>query len=491
MLKDYSSAFVDCAVYLPALNPSYAEFAATGSFKRLETLEPGDLNFLSPASRLFYYPYALYSAGQAAKTENAARKDNIVLRRDRNATRIIGDSGGFQVATDTIEWEGPETATRLLKWMEGHADYCMALDFPTGGISRGIIAKHSKRLISEGVNLPNIARLNGLGIDYNACLVQTLRNNRLFRRIANPGTKLLNVLQGRNLYEAEEWLRHARKSKFKGWAFAGYLTNDIALLLRMLIRMRDGGDLKGKEWLHFLGVGNLELGCVYTALQRAFENQIGPSIQISYDASSPFRMYGNQMLYSGFTLHPSGWSLQTIKFSELADVRNKTGTMMDAILSAKFKQADFGADAANDYIEDVVKPIAELDNVDLMDVIANSDQSGPNFAVRRHSSEMPRHYGTHYFPAESTVAHMLYLDGQNYSFFNNGNRDVDTDMLAANHNIHVLIDAHRRAQRAFDELRTEQVPARLIATAEVIKQVFNSETPETLIEQCERFLNFG
>lgn len=146
MLKDYSSAFDGCAVYLPALNPNYAEFAATGSFKRLETLEPGDLNFLSPSSRLFYYPYALYSAGQAAKTESAARKDNIVLRRDRSATRVIGDSGGFQVATDTIEWEGPETATRLLKWMEGHADYCMALDFPTGGISRGIIAKHSKRL---------------------------------------------------------------------------------------------------------------------------------------------------------------------------------------------------------------------------------------------------------------------------------------------------------------------------------------------------------
>lgn len=281
MLKDYSSVFDGCAVYLPALNPNYAEFAATGSFRRLETLQPSDLNFLSPDSRLFYYPYALYSAGQAAKTENAARKDNIVLRRDRHATRVIGDSGGFQVATDTIEWEGPETAARLLKWMEGHADYCMALDFPTGGISGGIIAKHSKRLMSEGVNLPSIARLNGLGIDYNACLVQTLRNNRLFRRIANPGTKLLNVLQGRNLDEAEEWLRHARKSKFKGWAFAGYLTNDIALLLRMLIRMRDGGDLKGKEWLHFLGVGNLELGCVYTALQRTIKNQIGPSIQIS------------------------------------------------------------------------------------------------------------------------------------------------------------------------------------------------------------------
>ncbi len=323
--------------------------------------------------------------------------------------------------------------------------------------------------MSEGVNLPDIARLNGLGIDYNACLVQTLRNNRLFRRIASPGTKLLNVLQGRNLEEAEEWLRHARKSKFRGWAFAGYLTNDIALLLRMLIRMRDGGDLKGKEWLHFLGVGNLELGCVYTALQRAFENQIGPSIQISYDASSPFRMYGNQMLYSGFTLHPSGWSLQTIKFSELADARNKTGTMMDAILSVRFKDGITGAEEA----------------------IAEVTPSVTGFAVRKHSSEIARHYGTHYFPAESTVAHLLYLDGQKYSFFNNGDRDVDTDMLAANHNIHVLIDAHRRAQRAFDQRQTQQVPARLIATAEVIRQVFKSETPDTLIEQCEHFLNFG
>lgn len=179
-------------------------------------------------------------------------------------------------------------------------------------------------------------------------------------------------------------------------------------------------------------------------------------------------MYGNQMLYSGFTLHPSGWSLQTIKFSELADAQHKTGTMMDALLSAKFKEGTTGAEEA----------------------IAECPPDVTSFTVRR-SNEMPRYLGTHYFPAESTVAHLLSLDGQRHSFFNNGDRDTDTDMLAANHNIHVLIDAHRRAQRAFDELRTEQVPARLIATAEVIKQVFKSETPETLIEQCEHFLNFG
>lgn len=499
MLKDYSRAFDGCAIYLPALSANYAEFAATGKFKRLETLIPNDLNFLSPDSRLFYYPFALYSAGQGAQTDSSAQKDNIVLRRDWEATRIVGDSGGFQVATDSIEWEGEETALRLLDWMERHADYCMALDFPTGGIDGWIIAKHTKRLKKEGVNITRMAKANGLGEDYSTCLYQTLQNNKLFKRKALISTKLLNVIQGRNAAEAMEWLKRVRKIKMKGWAFAGYPTRDFALLMRLLIKMLDDGDLDNTEWLHFLGVGRLEPGCLYTTIQQEVTKHLGHQVQVTYDASSPSKSYANGSIYSRFKLHPSGWTVRAIHYSKLLEARNPHLTMMDALVSLaksseksderkaqESEEDDFFAEALGIGID---ADIYDLDVEYLIKLTKKLDIKAKNTELFAKDS-MSLHYGLHIFPGESQIAHLLYLNKAPNSFLSNGELDVDTDMLAINHNTQVLVDAHRRAQMAYAEKDTKQVPWRLLVAGEAIRQIFKSGTPYSLIDECEHLLDF-
>ena len=165
------------AVYLPALSKPFALFAHSGSFKRPLPFTATDLNFLDPHNGLFHYPYALYSAGQAAKAKVLRGTPDIVSARSRDRTIVLGDSGGFQVQSGTIKFEGRETTRRMMRWMEAQTDYSMVLDFPTGGIASGMMHKHTERLQRSRYPLAARIAANGLSADYNACAVP--RSERL------------------------------------------------------------------------------------------------------------------------------------------------------------------------------------------------------------------------------------------------------------------------------------------------------------------------
>ena len=123
---DYSSAraFNNVAIYTPALSqgwintierainkPSDFSFPKFGDF----TLAPEDLQFTNPNSRLCFYPWVLYSAGQAAPTDNAAKKNNWLTRKPRDPrVVVIGDSGGFQIQEQTIKFEGNKLPKAIL-----------------------------------------------------------------------------------------------------------------------------------------------------------------------------------------------------------------------------------------------------------------------------------------------------------------------------------------------------------------------------------------
>jgi hypothetical protein len=69
------------------------------------------------------------------------------------------------------------------------------------------------------------------------------------------------------------------------------------------------GLLEKKNWLHFLGVGKLQHGAVYTTMQRCIRELINPNFTISYDVSSPFTLAAYGKCYFGYTLDQSGWSV--------------------------------------------------------------------------------------------------------------------------------------------------------------------------------------
>lgn len=307
------------AIYLPAISEGWARMVYEGKPFPGLNITAADLNFLDPTNRLFRYPYALYSAGQ--HNTAVAIKDDIVSQRDRDETIVLGDSGGFQVQT-TAGYFTPERVLNNMRWMEAVSDYSMVLDFPTGGIASGNMAPHVARLTDEGWDLQALNDANRLGIDYNACLVQTKLNNNAFQKNHAPGaTKFLNVLQGRSEAESRHWYEAVKHYPFTGWAFAGHHQNRFSLILARLIDMREDGLLGQVEWLHVLGISTLEIGVLLTATLRAVR-RYNPTFQISFDTASPFLLAANQRLLAGATFDKEGWSTQAVAPSSYGANRN-------------------------------------------------------------------------------------------------------------------------------------------------------------------------
>jgi len=310
------------AIYLPAISANYADFARNGAFKRpLVGLVPGDLDFLRPGSRYFSYPFALYSAGQVIRTEAMQPKACMVTQRDRSQTILLGDSGGFQVSRGTIEFENVTTARRVLKWMEGFADWSMVLDFPTGGIAPGFVKPHVERLVAEGHDLDAMCKTNGQSLDFNACLLQTKINNDQFLAERTTGaTGLLNVLQGRNEAESKAWYEAVKHYPFEGIAFAGAHQNNFSLLLRRLVDLHRDGLLKRCGWVHVLGVSTLDISCLLTKMQRCVREYWGYSdFQISFDSASPFINAAKNGMIVGQTLDAYGWTVRSANIATISD----------------------------------------------------------------------------------------------------------------------------------------------------------------------------
>ncbi|MBM3595923.1 MAG: hypothetical protein FJX31_09170 [Alphaproteobacteria bacterium] len=95
------------------------------------------------------------SAGQALSDKRPC----IIKERDRSATRMIGDSGGYQIASGNLRIRSDNDRMKILRWLEQHADWAMTLDVPTGPIEK-----------------PGYAFK-----DFNACLTTTLDHLQFFQ----------------------------------------------------------------------------------------------------------------------------------------------------------------------------------------------------------------------------------------------------------------------------------------------------------------------
>jgi len=264
----------DQAIYVPSISAGYA-FDALGrpGMRAIPSHLPANiLNFLDQSNTNFRLSHALASAGQFLNRSG----DNMISTRDRRRTRIIGDSGGYQVAHGKLVIGSDADRMRILRWLEAHSDIAMTLDIPPGGIGK-----------------PNF-----LYKTVEQCLEATLTNLAYFdknRRETN--TIFLNVIQGNTAKESIRWYRAVRDYPFEGWAIAGPLRNDIYHMCRLIIMMHQNGDLDGKKWIHVLGTNELGTAVMLTALQRAVKQHLNHNIRFSFDTATPFRLLaGNQLL---------------------------------------------------------------------------------------------------------------------------------------------------------------------------------------------------
>lgn len=447
MTVSYENSFENCAIYLPALSFGYARFAHNGAFRRPLPFAAQDLNFLDPQSKLFHYPWALFSAGQAAKSIKENDPPTMVSAHDRSRSIVVGDSGGYQVQTGKIVYRGPETVRRMMRWMEANTDFSMVLDFPTGGIKSGQIATHTARLRKEGHGplIDQGAASNRQAEDFNAALVQTSLNNQQFVVERAPdATKFLNVLQGRTEAESKAWYEHVKHYAFEGWSFAAGHREDFSLLLQRLIDLRDDGLLENAQWVHILGKSELDLACLYTVVQRAVRRHIHPTLQFSFDSASHSLMSGNYQVYGGAFLDKKGWSMvgKSVGDTSLVGSHQGLGEYLGSgvLTLPRTREAEFG-------------------------------------------------YRPRFHPADTAVSQQVTVGDICVDAAKPNPWDTASFYIVANHNTEAIVRAMKLAHQTFfhpsDELK---IPPRVRIVRDIIDMIFTSDQPDKLSRECRHAL---
>ena len=360
MNKDLTSTQNDYALFLPATSSFYASFIGYQRHRypyvqanRIPANFVNDvesLNFLEPGAGLFNYKWCLYSAGHANLdlNKNDDRESLFRNRKRDGSSWVLGDSGGFQIGKGVWEGEwkdptGPEVAAlmaeavakgvelvpqidptgnpktdkngnpkytkvdhvklyqakldaaqkkreQVLNWMDTLMDYGMVLDIPAWVGRSPVGAKNS-----------------GVG-SYEQAVEATKYNNEYFIKNRNGNCKFLNVLQGENHAQADDWydkMKHFCDPKiygdkaFNGWAMGGQNMCDVHLVLKRLVALRFDGLLEQghQDWMHFLGTSKLEWALLLTDIQRAVRKYHNPNFTISFDCASPFLATANGQMY--------------------------------------------------------------------------------------------------------------------------------------------------------------------------------------------------
>jgi len=313
MNTNLTAAQKDYAVFLPALSGFYATYVGKQRFpdpvKGLY-VDPAripsnfkngmeSLNWFDPQKGQFEYHWSLYSAGHAELDVNKfSPKEDMVRNRNRATSFILGDSGGFQIGKGVWEgdWKNPNCPKAqkkrelVLTWMDKYMDYGMCLDIPAW------VARSPAGRKATGIST------------YIEAVQGTYINNDWFINNRNGNCKFLNVLQGENHTDADDWYQRMKKycdpkqypdRHFNGWSMGGQNMCDVHLVLKRLVALRFDGLLETgiHDWMHFLGTSKLEWATLLTDIQRAVRKYHNPNFTISFDCASPFLATANGQIY--------------------------------------------------------------------------------------------------------------------------------------------------------------------------------------------------
>jgi len=375
MNKDLTATQNDYAVFLPATSGFYATFIGKQRYSnyvdpaRLPTSFTNgveSLNYLEPEKGLFYYNWCLYSAGHAnldiSKQDEA---EDMFRNRDRTTSWVLGDSGGFQIGKGVWEgdWKNPncpkaqKKREQVLAWMDAYMDYGMCLDIPAW------VCRSPEGQKATGIRT------------YEEAVDATYINNEYFVNNRNGNCKFLNVLQGENHAQADDWYNRMKKycdpniygdKAFNGWAMGGQNMCDVHLILKRLVTLRFDGLLEqGKQdWMHFLGTSKLEWAVLLTDIQRAVRKYHNPNFTISFDCASPFLATANGQIYiQTETKDREKWVYRMVPSADNKKYSSDTRLFKDAVVQDKlFKKKS----NSNEFYGFESSPL--IDQVEMKDV---------------------------------------------------------------------------------------------------------------------------
>jgi hypothetical protein len=416
MNKNLTATQNDYAVFLPAVSSFYSTFIGKqryGNYVDPARLPAGftqgveGLNFFDPEKGYFYYKWGLYSAGHAEiDITKQSEKEDMFRKRPRDGTSlVVGDSGGFQIGKGVWagEWRdptGPEVAAKwaevrakgieliplldasgnvkldkngnpkttkidhvknyqalldaaqkkreqVLTWMDDMMDYGMVLDIPAW-VERSPVGKKAT------------------GIEtYQQAVEATKYNNEYFIKNRTGACKFLNVLQGENHTQAEDWYQQMKDfcdpkkydRPFNGWGMGGQNMCDVHLTLKMLVNMRFDGLLESghQDWMHFLGTSKLEWACLLTDIQRAVRKHHNPTFTISFDCASPFLATANGQLYiTNEVEHFKKWTYRMVPSVDNRKYALDTRKFSDVVINDKIFKA---------FIESPISDLCSINDV--------------------------------------------------------------------------------------------------------------------------------
>ena len=339
------------ALFLPAVSSFY--IAGLGKQRkgeqyfdaaRIPAQFNGDvekLNFLNSKEGLYYYKWGLYSAGHANLDVTKDDPNESIIREREEGTFMLGDSGGFQIlkAQWPADWKDPNCPRALKKrqqvltWMDTYMDYGMCLDIPSQSLTTFHIQDPKTKTSAHGISTIEEA------------ITATHINNEYFIKNRNGKCKFLNVLQGRNHTQSNDWYAEMKKycdpniypdNHFNGWAFGGQNKIDVDLMLQRLVHIIHDGLLEeGKhDLIHCLGVSILEYAVLFTDIQRAIRKYHNPKLQITFDCASPFFSAAKGLAYFNTSIqHNKKWSYSMDKTAEKKSYSNDTRKFRDAVLA--------------------------------------------------------------------------------------------------------------------------------------------------------------
>ncbi len=287
---NFHDLWADYALYLPAPNQNYAHFAVKTATMDLSArlpcgIKPRDFDFLSAGSKLFSWPNALYSAAFAV----GDNQTDMIDKRDRSASFVLGDSGGFSLINGAVKSSQVSFRKEVLHWQERCCDVGIILDVPT-----------------RSLDVPQ----SGIS-SFDECLSRTKDNLKFAKdQRTNTNLRLLSVYQGRSHQEAKFWCDEIADLPLEGLAIAGHTRLDMWFWAQSFVAMLDAGKFDHVTHIHFLGTSQPTFAVLATALQRALRKYVKADLTISFDSSLGFAIaQRNGQITTGLLSTDSGFRL--------------------------------------------------------------------------------------------------------------------------------------------------------------------------------------
>ena len=247
------------AIYIPAYSDGLMSMFYSMNDKEIATKYQPDFKkqkslriYNKKYDAYFHNPYLLISAGTQYNKKNFREKLDI-----GEECKIFVDSGGYQLAMGTVNAE-KFTDEVALKWSEANGNIFPILDRPA------------------------FSKL----YDYDFSLKSSVNSAKYYQENRSKSDAyVLNVLQGENKEDMENWYKKISPYKFEGWGFGGSKGN-LALIGMAILTLLNNGEFDREKckYLHIFGVSSNEVMVYLQFIQRMLNRQ-DIDIQLTYDST--------------------------------------------------------------------------------------------------------------------------------------------------------------------------------------------------------------